>query len=98
MNAAEKLYEEYQRSLKRLQEECAHTELTNWIEEWWAPGRSTDRRVRLCANCNRVMEAKRRCDGCGKEFPEERLQQGARSTRPWGGRYCPQCDPKALPE
>jgi formylmethanofuran dehydrogenase subunit E len=91
MNAAEKLYQEYQQRLTRLQQECPHSEQTDWMEEWSAPEHSTDRKVKLCANCDRVMEARRRCDGCGKEFPEEQLQQGDGRTRPWGSGYCAQC-------
>src|SRR5690348_7445542 len=46
MNAAEKLYEECQQGLRQLQEECPHPEQTDWMEEWWAPGHSTDRTVK----------------------------------------------------
>jgi hypothetical protein len=34
MNAAERLYEQYQRDLRRLQETCPHEQLTDWMEEW----------------------------------------------------------------
>jgi hypothetical protein len=92
MNAAARLYEDYQQRLKQLQDkDCLHTEETDWMEEWWAPGHSTGRKVKVCANCNKVMQAKRSCDDCGKEFLEEELQEGDGQTRPIGRRYCVSC-------
>jgi hypothetical protein len=45
MNAAARLYEEYQQKLKQLQgKDCPHSDETDWMEEWWAPGHSTGRR------------------------------------------------------
>lgn len=98
MKAAEKLYKEYQEQLRQLQEECPHTDQTDWMEEWWALGHSTGRRVKICTNCNKVLAGKRCCAGCGKEWLEEQLQQGDGRVRPWGSWYCAQCYPKAIPE
>lgn len=92
MNAAAKLYEEYQQRLKQLQDkDCLHSDETDWMEEWWAQGHSTGRKVKVCTNCNMVMQAKRCCDGCGKEFPEEELQEGDGQTMPIRRRYCVLC-------
>ena len=86
MNAAEKLYQQYQWDLKQLQDTCPHKQLTDWVEEWWAPGHSTGRRVRACANCNLVLLAERACSRCGKEFLEEELQEGDGRHLPLGSR------------
>jgi hypothetical protein len=91
MNAAERLYEEYQRSLKHLQETCPHEQLTDWVQEWWAPGHSTGRKVRVCANCNKVVQAKRPCQTCRGEFLEQELKEGDGRFLPIGGRYCEAC-------
>jgi hypothetical protein len=96
MNAAQRLYEEYQAQLKHLQETCPHHELTDWVEEWWAPGHSTGRKVRACATCDKVIQAKRPCDRCGQEFREEELRQGDGRVLPWGGHYCSSCYPEAV--
>jgi hypothetical protein len=91
MNAAEKLHDEYQRKLKLLQETCPHEKRSDWIEEWWAPGYSTDRKVKVCANCNKVLQAKRCCQICQQEFPEEELQTGDGRSLPFGSKYCAAC-------
>lgn len=97
MNAAARLYEEYQQKLKQLQDkDCPHSEETDWMEEWWAPGHRTGRKVKVCANCNKVMQATRHCDGCGQEFPEDELQQGDGRTRPLGSRHCAICTSSAI--
>jgi hypothetical protein len=71
--------------------DCPHTDETDWMEEWWAPGHSTGRKVKVCANCNKVKHAKRYCDSCGKEFPVEELQEGDGRTRPHGSWNCVFC-------
>lgn len=91
MNAADKLRKEYERKLKELQEACLHEKRSAWIEEWWAPGHSTGRKVKVCKNCNKVVEAKRCCQACLKEFPEEELRSGDGKSLPFGSRYCATC-------
>jgi hypothetical protein len=91
MNAAERLYKEYKRKLKHLQETCPHSEQTDWLEEWWAPGHSSDRKVKTCANCNKVLQAKRCCRSCSKEFVEAELKEGNGRALPAGAWYCTAC-------
>lgn len=91
MNAAERLRQEYQQKLKQLQETCPHEEKTDWLEEWWAPGHGTGRRVRACANCNKILEAKRCCAVCGHQFLEANLQPGDGHVLPLGASYCAAC-------
>lgn len=91
MNAAERLYDQYQRELKRLQETCPHKELSEWVEEWWALGHSTGRTVKTCTNCNKVIQAKRRCCVCHEEYLEHELQEGDGKCLPVGARYCENC-------
>jgi len=91
MNAAERLYQQYQRELKRLQKTCPHEQLTDWMEEWWAPGHDTGRKVKACANCNKIIHATRRCQVCLREFPENELKEGDGHTLPIGARYCEPC-------
>ena len=91
MNAAKRLYEQYQQDLKHLQETCPHEQLTDWMEEWWAAGHGTGRKVRACANCNKVIQAKRCCHACHHEFLEDELKEGDGRTLPMGARYCETC-------
>jgi RNA polymerase subunit RPABC4/transcription elongation factor Spt4 len=91
MNAAERLYKQYQRDLKRLQETCPHEKLTDWMEEWWAPGHSTGREVKSCTHCNKVVQARRQCRECSGSFLEEDLKQGDGRLLQLGGWYCEPC-------
>ena len=56
MNAAAKLHAEYQDKLNQLRATCPHTEWTDWIDELYGPCHSTGNEVRLCANCDQVMD------------------------------------------
>jgi len=91
MNAAERLYEQYRRELQRLQETCPHERLTDWMEEWWAPGHSTGREVQACTECNKTVRARRRCYGCSRLLLEEELQPRDGRLRPVGSWYCETC-------
>jgi hypothetical protein len=95
MNAAQRLYEQYQKDLKHLQETCPHEQLTDWMEEWWAPGHSTEREVRACTNCDKVLQARRKCHGCSGLFSEDELKQGDGHITPVGSWYCDVCHQKA---
>jgi hypothetical protein len=95
MNAAERLYEQYQKDLKHLQESCPHEQLTDWMEEWWAPGHSTGREVKACTNCNKVVQAQRRCQECSRWFGEEDLKQGDGRLLPIGSWRCDACHAEA---
>ncbi len=96
MNAAQRLREQYRRELQSLQEGCPHEQLTEWMEEWWAPGHSTEREVRTCANCDKVVEVRRRCRVCTRFFPESELKQGDGHTLPIGSWYCEACRAEAV--
>lgn len=96
MNAADRLYKQYQSELHRLQEHCPHETLTDWMEEWWAPGHSTEREVRSCTNCNKVVQARRRCQKCTRSFLEDELKQGDGHILPVGSWFCSACHAAAV--
>ena len=96
MSAAQKLHEQYQRELRQLQETCPHAQITDWIEEWWAPGHDTGREVRTCTNCEKFVQARRQCRKCGNPFLENELIEGDGRALPMGGWYCAACHVAAL--
>ncbi len=59
MNAAEKLYKEYQDKLSLLQRRCRHKKISGWVMSQWAPGHSTGRSVKYCLRCNMVVREKK---------------------------------------
>jgi hypothetical protein len=91
MNAAERLHKKYQKDLRHLQQTCRHKKLTDWIEEWWAPGHSTGRRVKVCTSCNKVMQAQRACRVCSSWHLEDELKEGDGQVLPLGSWYCETC-------
>ncbi len=90
-NAAARLYEEYQQRLRALQDSCPHTELTDWMEEWWALGHATGRRVQACAECNKVIHMKRRCARCRTELIDDEAKEGDGKRLPGATFYCVRC-------
>jgi hypothetical protein len=90
MNAAQKLYTEYQEKLKQLQQSCPHDKLSDWMEEWWAPGHATDFEVRVCENCEEVVSRKTTCFECGKEIIDAEIHTGDGRIVPCA-KYCELC-------
>jgi len=62
MKTAKEIREYYdkqkEKEIKLLQKICKHIS-SKWCEEWWAPGHSTGRTVRLCDRCEKVLETKK---------------------------------------
>jgi hypothetical protein len=51
-----KLENEYNKKLKLLQKKCPHKRKTNWIEQFWAPGHSSNVWFRKCKRCDLILE------------------------------------------
>ena len=61
--------ERHKKDIEALRESCKHEKLTDWIEEQWAPGHSTGRKVKVCKYCEKVMDESRRNNGNeGEDF------------------------------
>jgi len=56
MNKAKELYAKYEADLKELQENCPHTEESDWMNEYWAPGHSSNFRVKTCKECGKIVK------------------------------------------
>ena len=55
MNVAGKLYEEYEKKLKALQETCPHPE-TKWMRYMRAPGHISPGEVMVCLRCEKILD------------------------------------------
>ncbi|HEY3405392.1 MAG TPA: hypothetical protein VGK59_18535 [Ohtaekwangia sp.] len=53
---ASELWEKYKSDLKELQANCGHPEISDWMEEQWAPAHGTGVEVRVCKNCNITID------------------------------------------
>lgn len=98
INAAARLHEEYRQRLHVLQESCPHTELTDWMPEWWALGHATGRAVRACAECNKVIHVKRHCARCRTELIDAEAREGDGYRFPLGAFYCAACYAEPPPQ
>jgi len=49
------LYQNYQKELKKLQKECKHTKVTDWLHEQWVPGHSSGSTVKMCKKCDKII-------------------------------------------
>lgn len=57
MTSQKELYAKYESDLKELQSKCTHIEISDWLTEYWAPGHSTDRKVKVCMCCGFIVDA-----------------------------------------
>jgi len=53
---AQELLDKYESDLKQLQEVCKHEDVTDFIDEWWAPAHSTGAKVKTCNICWKTIE------------------------------------------
>lgn len=58
----------HKEEIEELQLKCKHRKLTDWMEEQWAPGHSSGRKVKLCKFCNKVIKTKGLFDENGGEI------------------------------
>jgi len=63
------LDQKFEELKKELQDNCLHDEVSDWMEEWWAPGHPTGYRVRECNRCGKEMA--REVPEFFDELPEE---------------------------
>ncbi len=56
----DRLTKAYKLKVKKLQSTCPHKRISEWMAQWWAIGHSTGYIVRVCENCNKILERKRR--------------------------------------
>ena len=59
MSQYNKLKSEFNAKVLALQEHCRHKE-SEWSVEWWAIGHGTGSEVRVCQNCNKVLEHRKK--------------------------------------
>lgn len=58
MFTAQQLRQKHKEELETLQANCPHMKVTDWMDQWWAPGHSTGNLVRVCYDCEKVMDTK----------------------------------------
>ena len=50
------LREKHKKEIEEFQNKCKHPEISSWIDEWWAPGHSSGRQVKLCNICEKIIK------------------------------------------
>jgi hypothetical protein len=44
-------------ALKKLQSKCKHV-VSDWMDQWWAPGHSSGIQVKVCKICDKTIETR----------------------------------------
>lgn len=58
----------FDKQVRKLQATCKHERVSDWMEEWWAPGHSTGASVKHCKICNKrthIQKTMIQCLDCG---------------------------------
>lgn len=71
MSSYEELRKEFERKVKKLQEQCNHEKLSNWIPYQSASGHYTGREVKSCKRCNLIVNERTKCSLC-KSYVEKK--------------------------
>lgn len=56
MSEYTKLKREFDKAVKELRENCSHEVLSEWVEVYWAVGRSAGYESRFCERCGKQMD------------------------------------------
>ena len=65
-------------------------ELTEWLEECWAPLHTTGYQIRLCTNCDQIVHRKTSCWLCHQEITDNHIHKGDGRNVP-AANYCQAC-------
>jgi hypothetical protein len=57
MSKIEELRKKHKKEIDDLQKKCKHEKISDWLQECWAPGHLTMRSVKICLECNKIVEA-----------------------------------------
>jgi hypothetical protein len=52
------LRKKHQKEIDNLQKRCKHKKVTDWLDEYWAPGHSSFRQVKICEECGKTTETR----------------------------------------
>ena len=92
MNKAEALRRQLELDLAKLQAECPHAELSDWMEMYWAPGHSSGYEVQACKECDKIVHERRHCAICRAELLDGNAIRGDGKELPFGVVvYCQKC-------
>ncbi len=90
METAQEMRKRHNQELEKLQKECNHPKISDWMPHYWAPGHSTGFEVKHCEICDKVVARRTACRKCRKVTEEYKEGTGTHS-RPFGTHYCPDC-------
>lgn len=90
METIKEMRERHKREIAELQAKCPHQEVSDWVQEYWAPAHSTMFQVKVCQACGKVVGRRTKCRKCGKIVEDYKAGIGTHS-RPGGTYYCLDC-------
>lgn len=61
----DKMRDRHKKEIENLQANCKHEEISDWMEQMWAPGHFSGPRVKVCEICGKVVETKQSRAWCG---------------------------------
>jgi hypothetical protein len=69
MTKIEEINERHKKEIEELRSNCKHKSLSDWIEEYWAPGHTTGFQVRVCNECGEIVKRSHiRCECMNKKY------------------------------
>jgi hypothetical protein len=55
MKSFDELKKEFDEAVEKLRKECPHDNLSEWMDEYWAPAHSTGCMVKCCNFCSQIV-------------------------------------------
>lgn len=62
----DEMKERHKKEIEKLQENCTHQQLSDWLEEWGIFAHPTGFETKTCKVCGKIVKRRVECKGCGK--------------------------------
>jgi len=91
MVTAQELKDKYKKDLKKLQDNCKHEDVSDWIQEYWAPGHMSDFEVKICNICEKTVSKRTICDECMMIIVDDEIHYGDGKKLALNSHWCKDC-------
>lgn len=91
-NKADQLRKKFEDDLKKLQEECEHKFISQFMPHYWAAAHSSGFSAQYCLECNKMLRKEYWCRYCRKSLIDDEAKPGTGTHgHPLGPQYCTDC-------
>lgn len=82
------LKDEFDKRVTELRKDCKHPKISDWMRFEWAIGHDTGIQVKVCKICEKIINERTKCCGCGQWVEKTNWIEGDGEVIPFGVTIC----------